>query len=291
MMRSSNRYKSEHFKESFEMRGQLIDAWDQALVDIWAPLYEQEGAPLDLFASLYPELARTLLVAPTEDDLLTVSNDAGLSRQKFFETRPADFASEFSLTRFWQSAYEVLSDTGPDSLVTNYESMTRTFLDRYNLRYRIVSPYRMVPRLPALLGGMIEEVELRISSDPDLCELHQAAELAFEDLSTNGRPVDIRNCIARVCNFAEGLAIRMPGVTEKTLGAATKQMKFWPHATVRNALTSLYGFCSDYPAIRHGAKSDGKLRDALIISMALLGFTGYLTELDFEKILGIKAST
>jgi hypothetical protein len=277
------------------MRGQLIDAWVQTLTDIWTPLYEQEGTPIDLFASLYPELAKALRIALTEDDLLTVSNDAGLSRQRFFETRPADFASEFALTRFWQSAFEVLSDAGPDSLVTSYESLTRTFLDRYNLRYRIVSPYRMVPRLPALLGGMIEEVELRISSDPDLYELHQAAELAFEDLSTNGRPVDIRNCIARVCNFAEGLAIRMPGVTEKTLGAATKQMKFWPHVTVRNALTSLYGFCSDYPAIRHGAKSDGKLRelelrDALIISMALLGFTGYLTELDFEKILGIKAS-
>lgn len=278
------------------MRGQLIDAWDQTLTDIWSPLYEQEGAPLDLFASLYPELAKALQIAPTEDDLLTVSNDADISRQRFFGTRPADFASEFALTRFWQDAFEVLSDAGPDSLATNYESMTRTFLDRYNLRYRIVSPYRMVPRLPALLGGMIEEVELRISNDPDLCELHQAAELAFEDLSANGRPVDIRNCIARVCNFAEGLAIRMPGVTEKTLGAATKQMKFWPHATVRNALTSLYGFCSDYPAIRHGAKSDGKLRelelrDALIISMALLGFTGYLTELDFEKILGIKTGT
>jgi len=277
------------------MRGQLIDAWDQTLTEIWAPLYERDGTPLDLFASLYPELAKALQVTPTEDELLTVSNDAGLSRERFFGTRRADFASEFALTRFWEEAFGVLLDAGSDSLASNYESMTRIFLDRYNLRYRIVSPYRMVPRLPALLGGMIEEVELRVFSDPDLRELHQAAELAFEDLSAKGRPVDIRNCIARICNFAEGLAIRMPGVTEKTLGAAAKQMKCWPHATVRNALTALYGFCSDYPAIRHGAKSDGKLRelelrDALIISMAILGFTGYLTELDFEKLLGVKAS-
>ena len=142
---------------------------------------------------------------------------------------------------------------------------------------------------------MIEEVELQISGDPHLLELHRNAEEAFEDLSLNARPVDIKNCISRVCTFVEGLAARRPEVTANTLGAAANQLTFWPHATIRNVLSSLYGFCSDYPAIRHAGNPEGRLRelelgDALIISTAILVFTGYLTDVNFEDLLGVRTA-
>jgi hypothetical protein len=277
------------------MRGLLADVWGAALAEVWTPLFEEEGAPRDLFATLYPDFAKALRPRPSDDEILTVSNDAELARERFFATQATEFASESTLARFWENAFNALQEIGQDSLVVSYCARTKDFLDRYNLRYRLIAPYRIVPRLPALFGSMIEEVELQISGDPHLLELHRNAEEAFEDLSLNARPVDIKNCISRVCTFVEGLAARRPEVTANTLGAAANQLTFWPHATIRNVLSSLYGFCSDYPAIRHAGNPEGRLRelelgDALIISTAILVFTGYLTDVNFEDLLGVRTA-
>lgn len=134
-----------------------------------------------------------------------------------------------------------------------------------------------------------------ISTDPDLEELLTSTEQAFEDLTLRTRPADIKTCILKMCSLAEGLAIRFPGVTEDTLGQATKEIKCWPHATIRNALSSLYGFCCDYPAIRHAGKPKSKIReleprDALIVSMLFFAFAGYLTDIDYGELFAIKGS-
>ncbi len=71
------------------------------------------------------------------------------------------------------------------------------------------------------------------------------------------------------------------------------KVKDWPHSAVQAALTKLYGFCSDYPGIRHAGNPDGVRRelntkDVTLASLLLLSFSGYLSQrIDEEVILGI----
>jgi len=68
----------------------------------------------------------------------------------------------------------------------------------------------------------------------------------------------------------------------------------WPHNTLKEALKKLYGFCSNYPGIRHGGNPNGQLRsldekDAILICLLLMAFSGYLTdEVNVQKILGVE---
>ena len=62
---------------------------------------------------------------------------------------------------------------------------------------------------------------------------------------------------------------------------------------MRDALKKLYGFCSDYPGIRHPGNPAAKLReleyrDAILISLLLLSFSGYLSsEVKMEETLAL----
>ena len=49
--------------------------------------------------------------------------------------------------------------------------------------------------------------------------------------------------------------------TTDTLGVICNRWACWPHITVRESLKKLYGFCSDYPGIRHPGHPEAKLRE------------------------------
>jgi hypothetical protein len=78
-----------------------------------------------------------------------------------------------------------------------------------------------------------------------------------------------------------------------TLGDLCKKLKDWPHATIRESLSRLYGFCSNYPNIRQAGNPVGVLRplaarDATALSVLLLAFSGYLSpHLDEKIVLGV----
>jgi len=62
-----------------------------------------------------------------------------------------------------------------------------------------------------------------------------------------------------------------------------EHLRSWPHAKVRNALESPYGFTCDYPGIRHGGKpgrveGNIEMRDMLALCILFIGFTPYLTD-------------
>ncbi len=62
---------------------------------------------------------------------------------------------------------------------------------------------------------------------------------------------------------------------------------------MRAALGSLYGFCSDYPGIRHAGnpasiRRDLATRDMTLASLLLLSFSGYLSPtVDERVVLGL----
>ncbi|WP_178082663.1 hypothetical protein [Pseudomonas sp. ACM7] len=93
----------------------------------------------------------------------------------------------------------------------------------------------------------------------------------------------IKTCLQKQINLLEALGRDNPKVNEYALSSICDQLPHWPHAKVRNALKSLYGFTCDYPGIRHGGKPGSvegniEMRDMLALCILFTGFTPYLTD-------------
>jgi hypothetical protein len=287
------------------MRGSLISAWQYAWQDLWEPLEAHEDSPSELFMELYPEFCKALRpsipqsAAQTSDaqvatsevaDYFDVSNDPRLARQRFQELSPDRFVSDRRLGHFFEEAFFIIEDFSSE-LSEYYSTLVDRFLTRYNLRYMLIRPFQLTPTLPGILTGFIQQVELKATGDPHLAGLKRHLERAIELLSKDGRPEDVHKCIGDACNLAEGLARGYPGATAQTLGDLAKELDVWPHQTLREALLKLYGFCSNYPGIRHSGHPGGSLRgltmkDAVVVSVLLLAFSGYfIDDSDFVEIM------
>ena len=146
-----------------------------------------------------------------------------------------------------------------------------------------------------MMAGLVDQIEKRSEADQHLLGLRRQLERAAHILSRDGKEEDIHKFIGSACNLAEGLARTFPGAKMQTLGDLAKELKVWPHATLKEALLKLYGFCSDYPSIRHSGNPNGQLReltsrDGLVVSALLLAFSGYFVDLDLNEIMCLDES-
>ncbi len=104
-------------------------------------------------------------------------------------------------------------------------------------------------------------------------------------------PTDLKTCIGDASKYIEGVAGSTCGKAG-SLSDLCKEIKDWPHGAMRAALGNLYGFCSDYPGIRHAgnpasASRDLNARDITLASLLLLTFSGYLSPtVDEHVVLG-----
>jgi len=293
------------------MRGSIRQAWGSAWSDIWTPLAEHVDAPRELFMELYPELAKAFRAtapealdadgpdspSPSTDetsDFFDVANDPELAARRFSEVGPEAFASDRALVRFFREAYLIIEDFGSAALNDEYVRLLAAFFSRYNLRLRVVVPFEIVPEVAAMFQVLVEEVGKQAHTNPHLNTLGNHLESAFAALSRDGATPDVHQCILQACNYVEGIAGAAPGMQPGPLGTLIKRLDVWPHATIREALSSLYGFCSDYPGIRHAGNPAGQLRelsvkDALVIPMLLVAFSGYLVDVDYPEILCLRS--
>jgi hypothetical protein len=116
-------------------------------------------------------------------------------------------------------------------------------------------------------------------------------EHSFDAFVRSHQQADLKAAIGRASMYAEGLAAIVAHNTG-TLGALCDSLSCWPHCAVKDALKKLYGFCSDYPGIRHAGNPTGQLRglngrDAVLISVLLFSFSAYFPDsLNFGELLG-----
>jgi hypothetical protein len=279
------------------MAASIIRAWDYAWQDIWQPLRHHEEAPADLFMELYPELIRASLGGELDmDRFYSAANDPVLAEQQFMETQSSAFGSERLLVHFFSEAHSIIVEFGMPDLTRLYESLLAAFFERYNLRFRVGYPFEIVVDPGALFCSMIDAVASRTSPDPHLQLLDSHLKRAFDLLAREGKLPEVHKCIAQASIYVEGIAGSMPGLKPGSLGDLVKKMPdIWPHAGVREAISSLYGFCSNYPNIRHAGNPESRLRelelrDAIIIPMVLMAFSGYFVEVDFSELLCVRAS-
>lgn len=281
------------------MTGSFRQAWQYMAADLWEPLAEftsqNATAPPDLFSDLYVLASEYLVPPPTDNDLEAARNSPEDAREYFLTLIGTDFAGESALVRFLEDAHAVISDYEIPGFPERYRWLLTRALGKYNLRYRLDSPCKLRFLLPGSFTNLYTELTRVNSSNSHLDGLLDDFETAFDDYARGRTASQLKTCIAKASNYAEGLASVTAGIPARgnTLGTLAGQMTDWPHNKVKEALINLYGFCSDYPGIRHAGKPRSSLRnlgirDATLASLLLLSFSGYLSpNIDEAVVLGL----
>ncbi len=274
------------------MSGSLRNHWEYTPAEIWEPLAAYQKAPSDLFNDLY-ETADGFLALPTAEGLLgEIRNDALKAREAFYALTGTDFRDETVIVEFIEAAYKITADYDVPGYAEFFKLCLRKFIRKYNLRSRLDDPFELLFLLPGSFTNLYEELQRLNSSNGHLGGLLQDFEHSFDRYARSQNSADLKTCIAKASNYAEGLASSTHG-QPGTLGALCNQIGDWPHDKVKESLQNLYNFCSDYPGIRHAGNPNGRRRDlsakdSTLICLLLLGFTGYLSpSVDERSVLGV----
>lgn len=277
------------------MNGNLRHAWIYTAADLWEPLAVYSAGPPDLFSDLYEAVDDYLAVATPKPQFEAIRNDQATAQDSFLALKGTDFASESGIVNFLDDAREVIGNYDIAGYEELYKRLLRDFFRKYNLRYRLDEPFKIRFLLPGSFTNLYVELQRLNSTDPHLASLLNDFEYAFDRYVRTQDPTDLKTCIAKASNYAEGLASATAGnpTTGNTLGALAGRLTDWPHDKVREALVNVYHFCCDYPGIRHGgtpasARRVLAPRDATFASLLLLCFTGYLSpQVDEQTVLGV----
>ena len=274
------------------MTGSLRNHWEYTPVEIWEPLAARENSPPDLLNDLYGA-ANELLALPTSDALLeAIRNDAAKAHDAFFALKGSDFRDETAIVEFLEAANEVIADYELSGYTEFFKLLLREFIRKYNLRYRLDDPFKLRFLLPGSFTNLYSELQRLNTSNGHLTDLLRDFEHAFDHYARTQDSSDLKTCIAKASNYAEGLASATHG-QPGTLGVLCNQIGDWPHDKVKEALQNLYKFCSDYPGIRHAGSPKGmrrnlSVKDPTLICLLLLGFAGYLSpSVDERSVLGV----
>lgn len=281
------------------MNGNLRHAWIYTAADLWEPLAaystQDATAPPDFFSDLFVAVDDSLSISTPEQTFEELRNDPDKAREIFLALKGTDFVSESTVVNFLDDAREVIANYDIAGYEELYKRLLRDFFRKYNLRYRLDEPFKIRFLLPGSFTNLYAELQRLNSTDPHLASLLNDFEHAFDRYVRTQDPTDLKTCIAKASNYAEGLASVTLGIPTagNTLGALCNQIKDWPHDQVKESLQRLYKFCSDYPGIRHAGNPNGvrrslAARDSILTSLLLLCFTGYLSPLvDENAVLGV----
>ena len=207
----------------------------------------------------------------------------------------AAFRSDAALARFFENALDVYDESGNPDLPSEFIRLTKEFVSCHNVRYRVVDPFRLQPHLPGVFAALFSELSDFSGTNLQLAGAMTDFEHSFDVLSKTHKETDMKTCLHKACMFVECLGALKPGATGKTLGELCNNIDCWPHKAVRGAVSSLYGFCSDYPGIRHNVSVEGQLRqlevkDCVLVALLLMAAGGYFRDaLDITELVGIEA--
>jgi hypothetical protein len=262
------------------MGGRLQDAWQFVWPEIWLRLEDTGEMPLDVYADLYVELAKALRKAPQPKHFDDVAGNPELAREILQSTASAELRGENSIARFLENAFDVLMECGIPELPRTYSDLVRTFLESRNLRYELAEPFQIRPHVSGIFSALVSDVWAQMRTDQDLREAASEFEHAFGALTRSHSEPDMKTCIQKAAMLVEALASTCPNAQGASLGDLCDSIKCWPHKAVKDSVKNLYGFCSDYPGIRHNVGRRGRIRplemrDSIIVPLLLLTASGY----------------
>lgn len=280
------------------MAGEFRAAWGETRQDLWDELVAVEGAPNDIYCELLRAALKGLRRPVDAIELglwqARIEEALGspeLSRDAFHKLGASDFEGERAICTFLEDAFEALDELSGDELTLPYSELLARFIRKFNLRYELLPPCRIMPTILGIFSGLMAELRQVANSDGHLMGLFGDFENAIRDLKIDSSEVRIKTCIQKQMNLLEGIAQRSPLVTKGDLAGMCGELKSWPHLAVKTSIACLYSFASDYPGVRHGGKPNTVLRslelkDLISMSILLTGCLPYLTEqIDAEVVL------
>jgi len=274
------------------MTGNLRSQWEFTPDEIWERLVAHDQAPLSLFTDLFTAVDDHLALPTPVAQFDEITNDTAKAHDAFCALKGSDFASETAVADFIASAHKVISGYAIPGYAELFKLLLRQFLRKYNLRYRLDDPFKLRFLLPGSFSNLYTELQRINIGNPHLQSLWGDFEHSFDRYLRSQDEPDLKACIANASKYAEGLAGFTCGNNNLALGDLCDQLTDWPHGAIRASLKNLYGFCSNYPNIRHAGNPASQLRvlggkDSVMISVLLLTFTGYLTpQVDAQTVLG-----
>lgn len=285
------------------MRGRLVDAWKYIWPEIWEPLElffeDPDGVYVDLFIQLERSLKVRLKTASAENQeahatYFETSNDPIKARDFLKDIGAENLAGDPAIVMFFQNAYDVFNEYNED-IAKEFFQLLDEFISCHNLRYKLQnSPFQLQPHLPGVFASLFSEIANTTLQDNHLHGLMKDFEHSFYRVSVSHNAADMKRFIANACILAEGLGCQHPEAGKSsTLGALCGSIQCWPHSALQEAIKKVYGFCSDYPGIRHAGNPEGQLReleikDSIIVSLILLTASGYfLPWQDISEITGV----
>jgi hypothetical protein len=256
------------------MLGELGQVWPSAWVEIWVPLLQHSEFGNDLASDLYREHVPEPKAAKPSAELSEGELLALNAKIRVHEERIASAEKARSALK---------RDYGDGNYANDYFNRVDQFLKRYSLRYDLRRPMTLHPTLAGIFASLIKELRCMSLQDAHLSALLAEFENSLRDLRSDLSEARIKTCLHKQFNLLEAIGRTFPGVTHQTLGDMCRQIRSWPHPSIREALRRLYGFRSDYPGLGHAGNPAGVLReldarDIVAIGVVLAGFVPYLSE-------------
>lgn len=277
------------------MSGSLRESWEYLAAELWEPLgaysTKEAVAPEDLFSDLYAAVDEYLSPRPTETELQEARNDPDKALQRFIALKGTDFVNESAIVHFLEEVHNVIADYELPGLSEHYSRLLRDSIRKFNLRYRLDEPFVLRFLLPGSFTNLYAELHRLNTTNSDLVSLWGDFESAFDQYARTQGDLDLRASIGRASNYLEGLASATSG-QGGTLGRLCDRLSDWPHDKVKEAVKTLYAFCSDYPGIRHAGTPRNRkrhldARDSVAINVSLMALAAYLGNgLDQGVVLG-----
>jgi hypothetical protein len=272
------------------MSGRFQDVWEYVWPeiwlpleqsDIWAELAESSGySPGDLYLDIYVEFVKALKKAPQPEIYDATANDAVLARHALETTPATALRCEAATARFFENAFEAISEAGSSELENEYRELVRRFLATRNLRYELLTPFKLHSHVAGIFAALFSDVLAATDRSEQLRMALGDFEHAFRALERSHSEGDMKTCILKATMLTEALASAVPGARGQTLADLCNSIECWPHSAIKEAVKRLYGFCSDYPGIRHNISSNGvirslEVRDSVIVPLLLVTAAGY----------------
>ena len=277
------------------MSGSLRYAWDYFAVELWEPLAafsaQDASAPTDLFGDLVAAADEYLSPRLTTMELEEARNNPERAQQRFLALKGTDFASESATVYFLEEAHDVIADYEVPGFEDFYRRLIIDAIRKFNLRYRLDEPFTLRFLLPGSFTNLYTELHRLNGGNPDLTSLWGDFEGAFDQYARTQGDSDLKTSIAKASNYLEGLASATTGKAG-TLGKLCNGLSAWPHDKVKDAVKSPYGFCCDYPGIRHAGTPGNRrrqldARDSIAINVSLMALAAYLGNgVDRGAVLG-----
>ncbi|MFD6700222.1 MULTISPECIES: hypothetical protein [unclassified Microbacterium] len=260
--------------------GDLGAIWSAFLDEVLLKSCTDERATDDIFGDLLRELSNLVRFTVTPERIAEVIDDPQASEMLLRGTRADDFVSELALVEFVQRSFETLEEGSGEALAGAYKDDAEQFLVRHGARYAVAGAMQLVPSLSGVFHDLLHQVSKLAGRNAAAASALYDAKLALADTRDDMSPSRIRTLIHKQVSFLEAAAAQ-PGARANPLGERIKQLDSWPHVTVRDSLSKLYGFASDYPGIRHAGNPASVLReldarDVTGITVALLSYVPYL---------------